>query len=84
MFSHLYLTSDEINNITNSISNSQTNIYNEKYLSELSIVIVFSNFEKISKLIKSINYQNFNNLEVIIIYDGENEKQLNLLNNYIQ
>lgn len=84
LFSHLYLTSDEINNIINSISNSQTNIYNEKYLSELSIVIVFSNFEKISKLIKSINYQNFNNLEVIIIYDGENEKQLNLLNNYIQ
>ena len=54
LFSHLYLTSDEINNITNSISNSQTNIYNEKYLSELLIVIVFSNFEKISKLIKSI------------------------------
>ena len=65
--------------------NNYSNIHKSKeYIPELSIIIIFSNFEKITRLIKVINRQIFNNLEVIIIFDGENEKQLNLLKNYIQ
>ena len=51
-------------------------------LIELSIIIICSDYEKTKKLINSINVQNYDYLEVILIYDSEDKKDLNLLDNY--
>ena len=46
---------------------------------KLSIVIICSNHKKIEKIINNIiNIQNFDSLEIIIIYDNENKENFNL------
>jgi len=53
-------------------------------LIELSIIIICSFYDKIIKIIKVISSQDFDNLEIIIIYDDENKNDYNLINNYIK
>ena len=49
---------------------------------KLSLIIICNNYEKIIKIIKEINMQNFNNLEIILLYDDNNKVNYNLLYNY--
>ena len=51
---------------------------------KLSIIIVYSNYEKIIKIINSINSQNYEYLEIILIYDDEDKKNYKFLNNHIR
>ena len=55
----------------------------EKIL-ELSIIVICDNYEKIIKLISSITVQNYEYLEIILVYDDENKKDYYLLHNYIK
>jgi len=51
---------------------------------ELSLIIIGTNYEKIYKIINPINVRNYEFLEVILIYDGEDNKEYELLDNYIK
>ena len=53
-------------------------------LIKLSLIIIYSNHEKIIKLINSINKQNTQYLEVILIYDDKNKKDYYLLLNFVK
>ena len=48
-----------------------------------SIIVVFSNCQKIIRLINSIYSQLFESYEIILIYDDENNKNYCLIDNYI-
>ena len=69
----------------NELSLEKPYIYNKKnQFIELSIIIVCSNYEKIIKIINPINTQNYEYLEIILIYDDEDKKDYILLCNYIK
>ena len=53
--------------------------YQKIHLIELSIIIICSYYDKIIKIINVISSQDFDNLEIIIIYDEENKNDYNLL-----
>ena len=44
---------------------------------ELSIIIIYSNYKNIVKIINNINMQDFDSFEIIIIYDEENKDEYN-------
>ena len=56
----------------------------QKDICELSIIIRYSNYKSIIKIINNINSQIFYYFEIIIIYDEENIGEYNLLKNYIK
>ena len=56
----------------------------QKEFCELSIIIKYSNYKSIIKIINNINSQIFYYFEIIIIYDEENIEEYNLLKNYIK
>ena len=56
----------------------------KKDICELSIIIKYSNYKSIIKIINNINSQNFDYFEIIIIYDEENIGEYNLLKDYIK
>ena len=67
------------------LSPKKPNIYKQKdQLIELSIIIIHSNYWKIKKIIDSLNSQNYEYLEIILIYDDEDKKDYKLLENYIK
>ena len=83
--SYPYLPINQTSFIFNELSNKQTNFHKQNsLLIELSIIIIYSSYEKIIKLINNISLQNFDSLEIIIIYDDENKTDYNILNNYIK
>ena len=51
---------------------------------DISIIIVWSNFEKIKNLINSLKSQNYHFLEIILIYDAKQKKDYNLMENYVK
>ena len=51
---------------------------------KVSIIIIYLNYKKIVRAINMINIQNLDILEIIIVFDGENVLDYNLLNNYIK
>ena len=83
--SYPYLTRNQNSFIFNELSNNKACFHKPKnQLIELSIIIICSNYEKIIKVINVISSQNFNSLEIIIIYDDEKKNDYVLLNNYIK
>ena len=50
---------------------------------ELSIVIICTEFNYLPKTINSIEDQNFNNIEIILVYDNNDNSNLELIQNYI-
>ena len=71
--------------IINELSENITSLHKQKIqLIELSIIIICSYFDKIIKIINVIGFQDFDNFEIIIIYDDENKSDYNLINNYIK
>ena len=70
-------------------------IYNFQYLNinkeikntenepKISIIIICSEFKYLEKTIISIENQNFNNFEIIIVYDNNDQTYLDLINNFI-
>ena len=83
--SYPYLTRNQSFFIFDELSNNKTCLPKPKnQLIELSIIIICSNYENIIKTINVIGSQNFNSLEIIIIYDDENKTDYNLLNNYMK
>ena len=83
--SYPFLSSNKSFFFFNESSKNKTYSHNQKNgLIELSIIIICSNYEKNIKIINSINSQNFDYLEIIIIYDDENKNDYLLLNNYIK
>ena len=83
--SYPYLTKNQRLFIFKELSNNKTFFHNLKgKLIKLSIIIVCSIYEKIIKIINVISSQNFDSLEIIIIYDDENKADYNLLNNYLR
>ena len=62
------------------LSPKKPNIYKQKdQLIELSIIIIHSNYWKIKKIIDSLNSQNYEYLEIILIYDDEDKKDYKLI-----
>ena len=60
--------------IINEFSENITCLHTKKiHLIELSIIIICSYYDKIIKIINVISSQDFENLEIIIIYDDENK-----------
>jgi len=51
---------------------------------DISIIIVWSDFEKIMNIINTFNNQNYQFLEIILIYDVEQKIDYNLKENYIK
>ena len=67
------------------IPKKKSNIYKEKNeIINISIIVICSEHEKAINLINSINDQNYNYLEIILIYDDKMKKDYNLLENYIK
>ena len=62
---------------------SKSQKQNEQLI-KISIIIICSNFESVKNIINSINNQNFEYFEIILIFDDDNEKIYNLLKNYIK
>ena len=56
------------------------NVVNE---TKISIIIICSEFKYLEKTIISIENQNFNDFEIIIVYDNNDQTNLDLINNYI-
>ena len=82
--SYIFLN-ENISTNKNELSLKESNVLGGKVRSiELSIILVYSNYENIIKIINSINIQNREYLEVILIYDDENKKDYNLLDEYIK
>ena len=66
-----------MNNKSNSLK--QTNP-----IIRLSILIIFhSNFDNVSKLIKSLKEQNFDSFEIILIFDNIEKNSFNLIEKYL-
>ena len=83
--SYPHLTRNQNFFIFNEFSNDKTFLHNlKRKLIKLSIIIICSIYEKIIKIINVISSQNFDSLEIIIIYDEENKKDYNLLNNQLR
>ena len=83
--SYPYLSRNQSFFIFNELPNKNTIFHKQKnLLIELSIIIIYSSYEKIIKIINKISLQNFDSLEIIIIYDDENKTDYDLLNNYIK
>ena len=71
--------------IIKELSLNITYLHSQKiHLIELSIIIICSYYDKIIKIINVISSQDFDNLEIIIIYDEENKNDYDLINNYIK
>ena len=51
---------------------------------EISIIIIYSNYKNIVKVINNISMQKFDYFEIIIIYDEENKEEYNLLSDFIK
>ena len=69
----------------NNFSEKKPNLYRQKKeFYKVSIIIIYLNYKKIVRTINMINIQNLDILEIIIVYDEENEVDYNLLNNYIK
>ena len=51
---------------------------------ELSIVIICTEFNYLPKTINSIEDQNFNNIEIILVYDNNDNSNLELIQNYME
>jgi len=71
----------------NKTYNSRKNIIGFGQVNQIiniSIIIVWSNFEKIMNLINLLNSQNYQFLEIILIYDAEPRMDFNLMENYIK
>jgi hypothetical protein len=61
------------------IKNNEKSIYKQnKYLVKLSIIFVCTNYENLQYSFKSINNQNFDFFEIILIFDNDNEKAYNI------
>ena len=73
------------NDQNHSISEFKSNIQYSK-IYKISIIIIFSIYKNAIKLINSINIQNINYLEIILIYDDikEIKDDYNLIEKYIQ
>ena len=56
---------------------------NKKYI-EISIIIITSTSENLLSVIKSLNNQFIQYLEIILFYDDEDIKEFNLIKNYIE
>ena len=69
----------------NNFSEKKLCLYRQKKeFYKVSIIIIYLNYYKIVRTINMINIQNLDILEIIIVYDEENEVEYNLLNNYIK
>ena len=51
---------------------------------QLSIIFIYSNYESFIKIINSINAQNIDNFEIIIIYDDEKKKDYKFIEEYLK
>ena len=79
-----YLTKN-VYNIFEDLSTKKLFFHNKNFNSlELSIIIIFSNYEKTLRLINSIFFQCFDNFEIILINDDENKNSFQLLCHYIK
>ena len=65
------------------IMNVNREIKNAVNETKISIIIICSEFTYLDKTINSIENQNFNDFEIIIVYDNNNQSNLDLINNYI-
>jgi glycosyltransferase involved in cell wall biosynthesis len=64
----------------NYINELDNNIYNG---TKISIVIICDEFKYLKQTLNSIENQNFTNYEIIIIYDNDDDYNLNLIQKYI-
>ena len=64
----------------NYINELDNNIYNG---TKISIVIICDEFKYLKQTLNSIENQNFTNYEIIIVYDNDNDYNLNLIQKYI-
>jgi len=64
----------------NYINKLDNNIYNG---TKISIVIICDEFKYLKQTLNSIENQNFTNYEIIIIYDNDDDYNLNLIQKYI-
>ena len=64
----------------NYINELNNNIYNG---TKISIVIICDEFKYLKQTLNSIENQNFTNYEIIIIYDNDDDYNLNLIQKYI-
>ena len=64
----------------NYINELDNNIYNGN---KISIVIICDEFKYLKQTLNSIENQNFTNYEIIIVYDNDNDYNLNLIQKYI-
>lgn len=88
----LFMTYELLMNSTDfySIMNYQYNpeiytkqdIIKEKPKYNISIIIYLNEFNFLENTIKSIEYQNFTNYEIILMYDSEDKNDLNKTKNY--
>ena len=82
--SYQYFKMNQTYTLNNSSDKKKNkHILNIKFI-ELSIIIVFNSCENIIKLINSILSQNYLYFEVILIFDGKNQNDYNLISNYVR
>ena len=80
--SYIYLNSSDYL-IMNEFLFKKVEIHtSQNQIIKLSIIIISNNYEKIIRIIKEINKQNFDNLELILLYDDISKENYNLLYNY--
>ena len=81
------------NNLYNYISENKISFFNnlsfdkikyKKQLLKLSIIIVFTKYENIKKIINSICFQTLDYFEIILIYNDEVQKDFLLASNFIK
>ena len=82
--SYLFLDENQSFNMKGLVPKKFDNYLKNERSIKLSIIIVCSNYEKIIKIINSINSQNYEYLEIILIYDDEDKKNYKFLNNHIR
>ena len=80
-----YLKENERKLLFNNFSEKKLYLYRQqKEFYKLSIIIFYLNYKKILRTIKMLHIQNLDILEIIIVYDEENEEDFDLLSNYIK
>ena len=80
-----YLDKNQRALLSNNFSEKKLYLYRQqKEFYKVSIIIIYLDYKKIVRTINMINIQNLDILEIIIVYDKENQVDYNLLNNYIK
>lgn len=82
--SYKYFKWSQTYTLNNSSNQNKNQLTLNTQIIELSIIIIFNNCENIIRLINSIISQNFIYFEVILIFDGKNQKDFNFISNYVR